>query len=65
MHVRTYICSLLMGRTLLELAITLLELAATCYKLIKLAEFGRIYLLSVSLKYFYCNWASPVTLKYY
>ena len=47
--------------TLPELAATLPELAVTCYKLIKLAEFGRIYLSSVSPRYSYCNWASPVT----
>ena len=28
--------------------------------LIKLVELGRTYLLSVSLRYFYCNWVSPV-----
>ena len=26
-----------------------------------LAELGRTYLLSVSLRHSYCNWASPVT----
>ena len=46
--------------TLLKLAITLLELAVICQKSIKLVEFGRIYLLSVLLKYSYCNWASPI-----
>ena len=55
--------------TLPELAATLLKLVATlpkftviCHKLIKLVEFGRIYLSSVLLRYFYCNWAGPVTL---
>ena len=47
--------------TLLELAATLPKLAVIYYKLIKLAEFGRIYLSSVSLRHFYYNWASPVT----
>ena len=48
-------------RTLLELTTTLPKLAVTCHKSIKLVKFSRIHLLSVSLKHFYCNWASPVT----
>ena len=41
--------------TLPKLAATLLELTTTCQKSIKLAEFGRIYLLSVLLRHSYCN----------
>ena len=49
-----------LAATLLKLAATLPELAATYQKSIKLVEFGRIYLSSATLKYSYCNWASPV-----
>ena len=58
---------------LLELAITcqnlpqlcrnLPQFAITCHKSIKLVEFGRIHLSSVSPRHSYCNWASPVTPK--
>ena len=51
-----------LATTLFKLTATLPKLAVTCYKLIKLAEFSRIHLLSILLKYFYCNQASPVTL---
>ena len=60
MYICIYIYSLLTGYTLLELTITLLEFAATCYSLLEVDQAGRIYLSSVSLRYFYCNWASPV-----
>ena len=46
-----------------KFAVTLPKLAVTCHKSIKLAEFGSIYLSSVSPRHFYCNWVSPVTLK--
>jgi len=58
-------------------SITLVEFGGDWWKLIKLVEFGRIrltwqnlaefdqsvgiYLLSVSPRHSYCNWASPVT----
>ena len=58
---QNFVATLLqLAATLPELAATLPELAVTCYKSIKLAEFGRIYLSSVLLRYSYCNWASPV-----
>ena len=50
-----------LAATLPELAATLPKLAVTCHKLIKLAEFSRIHLSSVSLRHSYCNQASPVT----
>ena len=53
MHI--YIYSLLMGYTLPELAVTLLEFAATCHSLLEVNQASRIYLLSVLLKYFYYN----------
>ena len=62
--VRTFTKILLKFAAILsEFAATVPELAVTCHKLIKLAGFGRIYLLSVSPRYFYCNWASPVTVS--
>ena len=52
-----------LAATLPKLTTTLPKLAVTYHKSIKLAEFSRIHLSSVSPRHSYCNWASPVTIR--